>query len=177
MDTAPPPAPPYGSLIERARKGIRLSIRAAAAHAGISKATWIDNVRGHRKRGGVWERIDPKPETIARMAHAAHITPKRLAGEGPGEGQRPDAAEILEEILRNPPAPPPVRAVPEPPPADPADPGDPDVQILEDLLARHPDDEVVQWLGTIERKEPWVRVNEIRDWLQRKRAQESGTDG
>lgn len=103
MDTTPPPPPPaYGALIEKARKAARISVQAAADRAGISKATWIDAARGYRKRGGTREAVDPKPETIARMAHAvAGITPRRLAEEG----SRPDAAEVLAEIQRPPPAP------------------------------------------------------------------------
>lgn len=96
MDTSPPPQPPYGTLIEIARKGVHLSVQAAADRAGVSKATWIDNVRGYRKRGGQWESVNPKPETIADMAGAVGISPERLASEG----RHPGAAEILEEMGR-----------------------------------------------------------------------------
>ena len=96
MDIAQPAPPPYGSLLEVARKGAGLSIQRAADAAGISKATWIDTVRGYRKRNGAWEHIEPKSETIARMAHAVGVSPERLTEEA----GRPDAAEILTEIGR-----------------------------------------------------------------------------
>lgn len=97
MDTSPSPQlPPCGALIEVARKGARLTIQAAAKRAGVSKATWIDSVREYRKRDGSREPVDPKPETIARMAHAVGVSAKRLEIEG----EHPDAAEILTEILR-----------------------------------------------------------------------------
>ena len=116
MEFTPPPQPKYGALIELARKGKRISIQEAAERARVSKATWIDNVRGYRRRGAAWEHVEPKPETIAGMAEAVGLSPERLETEG----QRPDAAEILGEIGRDEvreaapprPAPPPRRDVP-----------------------------------------------------------------
>jgi len=109
MNTSPPPPPAYGALIDLARKGTGLTLRVAAQRAGVAKATWIDNVRGYRKRDEQWEPVQPKPGTIARMAAAVSISPDRLASEG----ERPDAAEILREILRAEPAPSP--GAPSPP--------------------------------------------------------------
>lgn len=96
MNTAPPDPPPYGVLIERARRGAGLSIQKAATAAGVSKASWIDIVRGYRKRGADKppEPTDPRPETIARMAYAAGLSPERLRKEG----DHPGAADILAEI-------------------------------------------------------------------------------
>lgn len=100
MHTSPPDTPRYGSVIELARKGAGLSMQRAADAAGISKATWIDSTRGYRRRGAEWETVEPKPETIARMARAVGISPERLKTEG----QHPEAAEILAEIQRTQPA-------------------------------------------------------------------------
>lgn len=97
MDTSPPAPPPqHGALIEIARKGARLSVQAAADQAGIAKATWIDSVRGFRKRGGEWEPVNPKAETIAGMADAVGVSPERLETEG----GHPVAAAVLREMHR-----------------------------------------------------------------------------
>jgi transcriptional regulator with XRE-family HTH domain len=96
VDHTGPPEPSYGVLIELARKAAGITIQRAAGAAGVSKATWIDNVRGYRKRGNAAEPVYPKPETIAHMAHAVGVTPERMETEG-GLG---DAAAILREILR-----------------------------------------------------------------------------
>jgi hypothetical protein len=124
LDSNPPPPPPYGALIEKARKGGRLSLREASGRAGVSKATWIDNTRGWRKRGDAWEPTSPKPETIASMAHAVRVDPERLASEG----EHPGAAEILGEIIRQEPAPEPA---PGPPPAPPDEPSDVRLHLIE----------------------------------------------
>lgn len=149
MDTPPPPPPPYGVLIEKARKAAGgLSIQRAADRAGIAKATWIDNARGYRRRGDHWERVDPKPETIARMAQAAGVTPDRLTGEG----QRPDASEILTEMSR-PGTAPAQPAFPEPPTA------------AEEALEKFPDDLVSQaiWrLPNTSAAEKWEMIATLR---------------
>jgi len=93
MSEKPPEPPPYGALIESARKDAGLSMREAARRAGISDAWWRYVVRGYQKVPGD---LDGTPGTIARMARVAGVTPERLEAEG----QRPDAAGILREILR-----------------------------------------------------------------------------
>lgn len=95
MDTSAPPA--YGSLIEETRKGKspRLPQSQAAAQAGISKATWIDYVRGYRRRGSAIEVINPDPGVIARMAAAVGVTPAELDETGQDEASR-----ILRRVLR-----------------------------------------------------------------------------
>lgn len=89
------PEPPYGTLIEVARKSARLSIAEAASRAGVSKATWIDYVRGWRRRKGETETIDPDAGKVAHMAHAVGVTPEQLESEG----REPDAAKVLRRVL------------------------------------------------------------------------------
>jgi len=77
----------------------RLSIRAAAKRIGLSAEQWGYVERGYRPAGaGQPPRpFSPPAATLAKMAHALRITPERLESEG----QRPDAAEILREILHH----------------------------------------------------------------------------
>ena len=164
MNTAPPPQPPYGILIELARKGARLTVQEAADRAGVSKATWIDSVRGWRRRGGVVEHIEPKPETVAHMACAAGVSPGRLEAEG----QRPDAAEILREILR-----------PQQQPAAPQDPRsllppEPDDAAME--LFPDPDDFPARWIWRQAHKSEEQRLREIRGWREAVRQAAAGED-
>jgi transcriptional regulator with XRE-family HTH domain len=120
MSEHSPEPPPYGALIEDAREKAGLSAREAARRTGISDAWWRYLVRGYQKAPGD---LNARAETIARMARVVGVTPDRLETEG----ERPDAAEILREILRTPPEPPAaerrLEAVPGPLtlPDDPAD--------------------------------------------------------
>jgi transcriptional regulator with XRE-family HTH domain len=90
-----PPVPPDAALIRLAREGAGISVASAAEAAGMSKSRWVQIENGQEKRQGLIRATHAKPVTIARMAHALRITPERLESEG----QRPDAAEILREIL------------------------------------------------------------------------------
>jgi transcriptional regulator with XRE-family HTH domain len=90
---------PEGQLIRRVRDLSipRLTIRAAAERIGLSAEQWGYIERGYRPaRAGEPPRpFSPPAATLAKMARALRITPERLESEG----QRPDAAEILREIL------------------------------------------------------------------------------
>lgn len=95
------PAPTTeGELIRQARDLAipRLSIRAAAARVGLSPEHWGNIERGYRytKPGDPPRPFSAPAATLAKMAHALRITPERLESEG----QRPDAAEMLREIIR-----------------------------------------------------------------------------
>jgi hypothetical protein len=166
MDT-PPPAPPYGILIEVARKGARLSLRRAAELAGVSKATWIDNARGYRKRDNAWEPVNPKPETIARMAHAAAVSAKRLESEG----GNPAAAQILREIERPQTPVPPLSAVPDPPALP--DSGTVSDEVIGLLLEKHPDREFLAKLWAVPQSRD-ERLVLLRGWLHRDDPEEPG---
>jgi hypothetical protein len=95
---APGPTP-EGQLIRQVRDLSipRLSIRAAGKRIGLSAEQWGYVERGYRPAGaGQPPRpFSPPAATLAKMAHALRITPERLESEG----QRPDAAKILREIL------------------------------------------------------------------------------
>jgi transcriptional regulator with XRE-family HTH domain len=97
---APGPTP-EGQLIRQVRDLSipRLSIRAAAKRIGLSAEQWGYVERGYRPAGaGQPPRpFSPPAATLAKMAHALRITPERLESEG----QRPDAAKILREILHH----------------------------------------------------------------------------
>jgi len=89
--TAPrPPQPPVMQLIEQ-RRG-RLSIRKAATAAGISEARWRQLESGARSTQLGYAPASAPPGTLARMAHAAGVTPDELRDAGGAE-----AAAILEE--------------------------------------------------------------------------------
>lgn len=104
------PPTPEGRLIRRARERAipKLTIRAAASRAGMSAEQWGYVERGYvPSRGGQPpRRFSPPAPTLARMASTLSVTP----GELESEGQRPDAAETLREMLR------PVTAEDRPPP-------------------------------------------------------------
>lgn len=91
-----PAAPPEAVLIALARKGSGFTIADAAHAAGISVARWSQVENGYETRAGVTRPVRAKPETIARMANAVHVSSDRLAAEG----DRPDAVPILREIER-----------------------------------------------------------------------------
>lgn len=110
-----PPALPEGILIRRAREASGLTVPAAAQAAGMSKARWTQVETGYETRQGQVRRVQAKPGTIARMAHAVGLDPDRLASQG----ERPDAAEILREILLTQPGGPRLSPVADPaPPLD-----------------------------------------------------------
>lgn len=93
---ASPPAP-EGALIHRARESAEISIPAAAKAAGITDTRWSQIERGRERRKGTDVPARAKAGTLARMARAVGVSPERLETEG----ARPDAAEILREILRS----------------------------------------------------------------------------
>ncbi len=77
--------PPVAQLIYEQRMKAGLSIRQAAARAGISEGSWR-RTEGPRK-------LTRTPETIARMAAAVDLTGDQLAKAG-----WPQAARILTTI-------------------------------------------------------------------------------
>ena len=97
-----PPRPPYGELIETARENARLSRREAARRAGISDSWWRYVAAG-------WQNgpVPGSAETVAAMARVVNVSPEELEAEG----ERPDAARVLREMLRE--KPPPARSVPD----------------------------------------------------------------
>lgn len=91
-----PPAPPEAVLIRLAREAAGITVAEAAKTAGVSVARWSQIEAGSEMRHGQVSPVTGKAGTIARMAHAVpRISPERLAAEG----RRPDAAEILREIV------------------------------------------------------------------------------
>lgn len=95
------PRTPEGDLIRRARERAvpKLSIRAASARIGISPEHWGNIERGYRSVGADEppRRLDTSPALIAKMAIAVGLT----AGQIENEGQRPDAAKEMREIVRD----------------------------------------------------------------------------
>jgi hypothetical protein len=87
-----------GGLIRHARELAipKLSIRAAAAKAGISPENWGHVERGYQSAGRGQEprRVVPPAATLARMAYAVGVSPLMLNGIG-----RADAAGMLHDIL------------------------------------------------------------------------------
>lgn len=92
-----PPARPEGALIRLVRKAAQISVPEAARLAGISKARWTQIESGRESRNGIEKEVNAKADTLAHMAHAVGVAPDRLEAEG----GRPDAAEVLREILRD----------------------------------------------------------------------------
>lgn len=85
--------PPYGALIEKAREDAGLSYREAARRADISDAWWRYVVTG--RQGG--NPVRGSAEVVAAMARVVGVDPDRLAGEG----ERPDAADRLRDLLED----------------------------------------------------------------------------
>lgn len=81
----------------------------------FSASRWSQIQNGYETRDGKYKPVTASAATLAQMfAVVGGVTPERLAGGGPGEGHRPDAAEVLREILsRQEP-----RPEPKPDPAD-----------------------------------------------------------
>lgn len=101
-----PPARPEGALIRLARNAAGLTVPDAARAAGISKARWSQLESGRETRNGEEREVNGKPSTIAHMARVVGLSPERLETEG----RRPDAADVLREILRTAPGASPVPA-------------------------------------------------------------------
>lgn len=100
MDETPalPVAPPEAVLLRRVRQASRISLDQAARAVDISKA-WLSAIEtGHdtRTRSGDGTRsVRGGDEIIAALAHYLHVSPERLETEG----QRPEAAAVLGEML------------------------------------------------------------------------------
>jgi transcriptional regulator with XRE-family HTH domain len=91
-----PAAPAEAALLYRARARKRLSVRVAALRAGVSENRWRQVEAGYQTvRKGVRVPANASAATLASMALVVGVTPERLEEEG----QRPDAAVILREIL------------------------------------------------------------------------------
>jgi hypothetical protein len=86
---------PEGRLIEKAAKASGRSIRALAANAGMSDTRWRQVVRGYQQNSsGITIEARATPQTLARMAISAGVTPGELEEAG-----REDAAEQQRRIL------------------------------------------------------------------------------
>lgn len=122
-----PSPPPEAVLIRTVREAARIKIPVAAKAAGISVARWSQVETGAETRAGRRMAVRAPAGTLAHMAHAVGISPGRLEAEG----KRPDAAEVLREILRGhePPSRPPV---PVPSPGGPPGTGPAIQRILDD---------------------------------------------
>jgi len=91
-----PEPPPEGKLIAAAADRMSLSIREAARRAGISYGRWRQIVTGYQNVSpGNIAAVRAPARTLAKMAAVTGITPEQMETEG----QRPDAAGILREIL------------------------------------------------------------------------------
>jgi transcriptional regulator with XRE-family HTH domain len=101
-----PPVPPDAAVIRLAREGARISMAKAAERARMSKARWVQIENGRETRRGQVRPVRAKPVTIAHMAHAVNLQPERLEFEG----QNPEAAAILREIINQRNARPPIDA-------------------------------------------------------------------
>lgn len=91
-----PPAPPEAVLIRLAREAADIRVADAARRAGVSIARWSQIENGSEIRHGTVTPVTGRAGTIARMAAEVGVSPERMAKEG----RRPDAAEILREIIR-----------------------------------------------------------------------------
>jgi transcriptional regulator with XRE-family HTH domain len=93
---APPTPPPEARVLRMARIGRQMSVREAAQRAGVSVSLWRQVEAGYMTptKGMHAPKIAPAP-TLARMAKAVNLSVEDLESEG----QRPDAAEILREII------------------------------------------------------------------------------
>lgn len=115
MDTTPgiAPMPPDAALIRLARIGAGITVTAASAASktatsrGVSVPRW-NQVEGNREtRDGQTKPPHPKPQTVAMMALGVNraarsvvISPERLKTEG----ENPEAATFLAEMLAQEPA-------------------------------------------------------------------------
>ncbi|WP_233646741.1 helix-turn-helix domain-containing protein [Streptomyces sp. BSE6.1] len=147
MTTNQDPTPPAEAvLIKEALRRARLSGRTAARRAGISDARWRQIINGYQSIGGQRIAVKRAPdETIARMAHAAGVTPDELRQTG-----RTEAADLLAE-LAGPPT-----------PASTADQyaADPHIDAIAALLATLPPEAQDEVLRRVGRGEPVAPVEE-----------------
>ena len=81
--------PPEAVLLARARKAARVSQVDAAHGAGVSRA-WVQAIEAGAGRGSA--------QAVAALAAFYGVTTTQLAGEG----ERPDAAEVLRQMRRAP---------------------------------------------------------------------------
>lgn len=93
MDTQQPP--PWGTLIEEARKAMRpkVSMRKAAELALISEGRWRQITKGYQSAGGGQIPVPGPADTLARMAKVVGLTPDALEGVG-----RVDVADEMRAI-------------------------------------------------------------------------------
>lgn len=98
MDPETTAPPPEARLIRVAREARGLTAAAAAdATEGISATYWRDVERGTGFRRGKRVPVRASDRLIAHMARTVGLSPDRLETEG----DRPEAAGILREILRS----------------------------------------------------------------------------
>lgn len=92
-----PTQPPESKLIDDLRQAVRpkLSVRSAAAAAGISEGRWRQIIKGYNQisKDTVVPSIAPA-DTLARMARVVGATPEQLKAAG-----RDDAAEELVGLM------------------------------------------------------------------------------
>lgn len=93
--------PPYGEIIERAREARGLSVRKAAAMAGVSDTWWRNVARGYELRRGVRVPIDASPNAIARMADVARLRPEDLEEAHPQAAAELQAMRGAQDRLRD----------------------------------------------------------------------------
>lgn len=111
MDPETPAPPPEARLIRAAREaaGISAAKAAEATNGVVSPVYWRDVERGRGGRRGKQVRVRGSAKVIAHMARVVGVAPDRLESEG----QHPEAAEILREILRSQDQPSPERSRPQ----------------------------------------------------------------
>ena len=93
-----PVPPPEATLITLARKAAGLSVPAAirkTAEDVIGAARWSQLENGYEVKAGQPVPVRGRDDTIAHMAFAVGVTPDEL-----DEAGRPDAGDVLREILR-----------------------------------------------------------------------------
>lgn len=131
-----PPAPPEAVLIRLAREAADIRVAVAAKGAGVSVARWSQIETGSETRNGKMSPVRAKAGTIARMAREIGISPERMAAEG----ERPDAAEIIREIIRQD-----GESQDAPPPAQPAAPR----RVLPTLAIALADPDIDRYLSVV----------------------------
>jgi transcriptional regulator with XRE-family HTH domain len=164
--------PPEASLLHRTRESAGITITEAARAAGITDTRWSQIERGHERRKGIDVPARAKAGTLARMARAIGISPERIESDG----ERPDAAEILREMLRAPEPAPPQAAVPgSPPPSAPG--GDEYAEVIFMLLEEYPSKKWWDLFGASWRLQEHGSLPLLREaLLTRRRAAEAPED-
>lgn len=98
-----PPTTREGALLRKARQRLspKVSIATAAKRAGVSAENWGHVERGYQSMGRnqAPRIVIPPADTLAHMAHAVSVSPDELL-----DIDRPDAAELLSDILGRRPA-------------------------------------------------------------------------